>query len=53
MPPKKKVARKRAPNSVDDDLKIYRCSMCGKEKTTPDKVFYKLTYSNLHKGNDG
>lgn len=53
MPPKKKVVKKSPKNAVDGDVKIYRCTMCGKEETNPEKKFYKLTYSPDHKGNDG
>lgn len=53
MAVQKKVARKRAANSVDEDVKIYRCTMCGREETAPEKKFYKLTHSPDHKGNDG
>lgn len=49
----KKVARKRAANAVDEDVKIYRCVMCGREETSPEKKFYKLVHSPDHKGNDG
>lgn len=53
MAVQKKVAKKRAANSVDEDVKIYRCTMCGREETAPEKKFYKLTHSPDHKGNDG
>lgn len=54
VPPKKKTATKKAVNAKkDEDIKIYRCTMCGREETNPEKKFYKLSYSNLHKGNDG
>jgi len=52
MPPKKKVATKSAKNSVNGDIKVYRCCTCGREETIPDRKFYKLTYSPDHKGND-
>lgn len=54
MPPKKKVARRRATRSapaVKKD-KVYRCTCCGKETTNPDRTFYKLPYSSTHMGND-
>ena len=53
MATQKKVARKRAANAVDEDVKIYRCVMCGREETSPEKKFYKLVHSPDHKGNDG
>lgn len=53
MAVQKKVARKRTTKSVDDDIKVYRCTMCGREETAPEKKFYKLTHSPDHKGNDG
>ena len=53
MAVQKKVAKKRAANSVDEDVKIYRCTMCGREETAPEKKFYKLSHSPDHKGNDG
>jgi len=52
MPPKKKVAAKRTSKAVDEAVKFYRCTMCGKEETNPEGKFYKLSYSNTHKGND-
>lgn len=54
MPPKKKAVRRTstAANSEQGDIKIYRCTCCGKEETNPEKKFYKLPYSRSHDGND-
>lgn len=52
MPTQKKVPRKTAKKTVQNDIKNYRCVCCGKEVADPMNVFYKLSYSPLHKGND-
>lgn len=54
MPPKKKAVRRTssATQGVQDDVKIYRCTWCGREETSPDKKFYKVPYSRSHDGND-
>lgn len=54
MPPKKKAVKKTAATNEKEtsDVKIYRCTCCGKEVADPMKVFYKTTYSKTHDGND-
>ena len=53
MPKKKAVKRSSYGANDNGEDHVYRCTCCGKESSVGTKVFYKVTYSQSHKGNDG
>ena len=54
MPPKKKAVKRKDMGKNDSgDVHNFRCTCCGKEVEQPNSVFYKLSYSQTHRGNDG
>lgn len=54
MSPKKKAVKRSSYGANDSgNAFTFRCTCCGKESDVGTKVFYKVSYSQSHQGNDG